>query len=87
MPEAKNQVDKVDITIRPIKVMNDLLGKEVVVVLKSGMTGMGMLRGFDSTLNLTLTDFKLLGSNHPLRPKPDQSVILRGDNILALYKR
>ncbi|MER3602200.1 MAG: RNA-binding protein [Nitrososphaerota archaeon] len=65
-----------------VKVLDESLGKQVLIKLKNGRVVRGTLRGYDEHMNLLLEKSEELsedGSGHPLG-----LIILRGDNVVLI---
>lgn len=73
--------------VRPGKFLSGLLCRELVILLKNGQTIIAVLNGYDQYLNLVLSDFKLIGGNLHLKPKKDQTIMVKGDSIFGIYGR
>ena len=67
---------------RPFDLLNDALGKEVLVELKGHLSFRGMLKAFDVHMNIVLENASQL-ENGELKTKYGK-LILRGDNILLI---
>ena len=67
---------------RPFDLLNDSLGKNVLVELKENVSVRGILRAFDVHMNLVLEDAEKLENGDP-RSKYGK-LLLRGDNVLLI---
>ncbi|MDG6221307.1 MAG: small nuclear ribonucleoprotein [Candidatus Thermoplasmatota archaeon] len=67
---------------KPLTVLNDARGKNIIACLRGGREYHGLLDGYDPHMNLVMknTDEKLNGekvANH-------QTIIVRGDNVIYI---
>ncbi len=69
-------------TNRPFDLLNDALGKEVLIVLKGNVSIRGTLRAFDVHMNVVLENAEEL-ENGNAKTRYGK-LILRGDNILLI---
>lgn len=67
---------------RPFDLLNDSIGKEVLVVLKGEVSMRGMLKAFDVHMNIVLENAEEL-EDGKLKTKYGK-LILRGDNVLLI---
>ncbi|MFH0714998.1 MAG: LSM domain-containing protein [Candidatus Diapherotrites archaeon] len=69
-------------TSRPFDLLNDSIGKEVLVVLKGDLRFRGTLKAFDVHMNIVLdgAEEMLNGESKTKYGK----LILRGDNVLLI---
>jgi len=67
---------------RPFDLLNDALGKDVLVVLKEDMKVRGKLVAFDVHMNLVLEGAETLENNEP-KTKYGK-LMVRGDNVLMI---
>ena len=67
---------------RPFDLLNDSLGKEVLVELKDGVSIRGTLKAFDVHMNVVLENAEQLINNEV--KKKFGKLILRGDNVVLL---
>ena len=67
---------------RPFDLLNESLGKSVLVELKGNVSVRGVLKAFDVHMNLTLEDAEKL-ENGETKSKYGK-VLLRGDNVLLI---
>ncbi len=67
---------------RPFDLLNDSLGKEVLVVLKGEISIRGMLKAFDVHMNIVLENAEEIVEGK-LKTKYGK-MILRGDNVLLI---
>ncbi len=67
---------------RPFDLLNDSLGKEVLVVLKGEISIRGMLKAFDVHMNIVLENAEELAEGK-IKTKYGK-MILRGDNVLLI---
>jgi small nuclear ribonucleoprotein len=65
-----------------VKILQDSLGKTVLVRLRGGKTLRGSLKGFDQHLNLVLEDANVI--NDPENIKELGIIIIRGDNVVII---
>ncbi|MEK6958010.1 MAG: LSm family protein [archaeon] len=67
---------------RPFDLLNDSLGKNVLVELKDSVSVRGTLQAFDVHMNLVLENAeKLVGGE---AKKKYGTLLLRGDNVLLI---
>jgi small nuclear ribonucleoprotein (snRNP)-like protein len=73
-------------TGRPLDVMEESLGGEVRVHLKSGETYHGELGGYDQHMNLVLepTDDEPTEPDDPGPTRIGVTTIIRGDNVVTI---
>ncbi len=69
-------------TNRPFDLLNDALGKNVLVELKGDIAFRGTLKAFDVHMNLMLEEAEKL-ENGETKSKYGR-VLLRGDNVLLI---
>jgi len=69
-------------TTRPFDLLNDSIGKDVLVVLKDNLKIRGTLKAFDVHMNIVLENAEIL-ENDEARTKYGK-IIVRGDNILLI---
>jgi len=69
-------------TTRPFDLLNDSIGKDVLVVLKENLKIRGTLKAFDVHMNIVLENAEIL-ENDEARTKYGK-IIVRGDNILLI---
>ncbi len=67
---------------RPFDLLNDSIGKTVLVVLKGNSSFRGTLRAFDVHMNLVLSDAEELFEGQT-KTKYGK-LVLRGDNVLLI---
>ncbi|HZX34019.1 MAG TPA: LSM domain-containing protein [archaeon] len=67
---------------RPFDLLNDSLGKNVLVELKGNVSFRGILKAFDVHMNLTLENAEKL-ENGEAKNKYGK-VLLRGDNVTLI---
>ena len=67
---------------RPFDLLNDSIGKPVLVVLKGNTSFRGTLKAFDVHMNLVLSDAEELQDGHT-KTKYGK-LVLRGDNVLLI---
>lgn len=70
------------IASRPFDLLNDSIGKPVLVILKGSLSFRGVLKAFDVHMNIVLSDAEEL-ENGALKTKYGK-VVLRGDNIILI---
>lgn len=64
------------------KVLEQSLGKVVLIKLRGGRTLRGMLEGFDQHVNLVLKDAENVSD--PENVEKIGTIILRGDNVIMI---
>ena len=69
-------------TTRPFDLLNDSIGKDVLVVLKDNLKIRGTLKAFDVHMNIVLENAEIL-ENDEARTKYGKIIVL-GDNILLI---
>ncbi len=69
-------------TTRPFDLLNDSVGKGVLVVLKGSVQIRGTLKAFDVHMNVVLEDAEEL-ENGETKTKYGK-LILRGDNVILI---
>ena len=67
---------------RPFDLLNDAIGKDVLVTLKGDSQVRGNLKAFDVHMNIVLENAEQL-ANGEVKTKFKQ-IILRGDNIILI---
>ena len=67
---------------RPFDLLNDAIGKDVLVTLKGDSQVRGTLKAFDVHMNIVLENAEQL-ANGEVKTKFRQ-IILRGDNIILI---
>ncbi len=65
-----------------VQVLEESLGKTVLVRLKGGRSLRGKLKGFDQHLNLVLEDSEDVSDSENI--KKLGSIIVRGDNVVII---
>ncbi len=65
---------------RPFDLLNDALGREVLVQLKNGMQIRGTLQAFDAHMNVVLDDAEELEGTEVKRKLG--KMLIRGDTII-----
>lgn len=65
---------------RPFDLLNEAIGKEVLIQLKNGMQIRGVLTAFDAHMNVTLDDAEELDGVEVKRKLG--KIIVRGDTII-----
>ena len=69
-------------TSRPFDLLNENIGKEVLVVLKDNINFRGTLKAFDIHMNIVLENAAEL-ENGEMKKKYGK-LILRGDNVVLI---
>ncbi len=69
-------------TSRPFDLLNDSIGKEVLVVIKGNVRIRGTLKAFDVHMNIVLDNAEEI-ENGESKTKYGK-LILRGDNVLLI---
>jgi len=64
------------------RVLEQSLGKTVLIKLRGGRTLRGMLEGFDQHVNLVLKDAENISD--PNKVETIGTIILRGDNVVMI---
>jgi small nuclear ribonucleoprotein len=64
-----------------IKVLDESLGKIVLIKLKGGKTFKGILEGFDQHMNIVIKESEELDEE---KPKELGTIIVRGDNVVII---
>ncbi len=64
-----------------VKMLDESLGKTVLIKLKGGKVIRGLLQGFDQHMNLVLEDSEELLDD---KPQPLGTIIVRGDNVVFI---
>lgn len=67
---------------RPFDLLNESIGKQVLVLLKDSITIRGKLKAFDVHMNIVLDEAETL-ENNETKIKYGK-LIVRGDNILMI---
>ncbi len=67
---------------RPFDLLNDSIGKPILVILKGDAAFRGTLKAFDVHMNIVLSDAESL-ENNQTKTKYGK-LILRGDNVLLI---
>ncbi|PIN85069.1 MAG: small nuclear ribonucleoprotein [Candidatus Diapherotrites archaeon CG11_big_fil_rev_8_21_14_0_20_37_9] len=67
---------------RPFDLLNEAIGKNVLVELKGNIAVRGVLKAFDIHMNLTLESAEKLENGEP--KSKYEKVLLRGDNVLLI---
>lgn len=69
-------------TNRPFDLLNDSIGKQVLVELKDKVSIRGVLKAFDVHMNIVLESAELLEGSEV--SKKFGKLILRGDNVVLI---
>jgi len=69
-------------TNRPFDLLNDSVGKEVLVLLKGDLSIRGVLKAFDVHMNILLENAEEF-QNSQIKKKYGK-LILRGDNVILI---
>jgi small nuclear ribonucleoprotein len=71
---------------RPLDILNNALGKPVIIKLKGNRSFRGTLDGYDIHMNLVLDDAEELLNNesNDENIKKLGSVVVRGDNVVYI---
>lgn len=69
-------------TARPFDLLNDSIGKEVLVILKDNVQIRGTLKAFDVHMNIVLDGAEELADGEA--KKKYGKLMVRGDNILLV---
>lgn len=75
-------MSKVATMMKPLNVLNQAVGSNVMVVLKGGREYRGILDGYDPHMNLVLRNAEERLDGQPTRSL--SVVIVRGDNIIYI---
>ena len=75
-------MSKVATMMKPLNVLNQAVGSNVMVVLKGGREYRGMLDGYDPHMNLVLRNAEERLDGQPTRSL--NVVIVRGDNVIYI---
>lgn len=75
-------MSKVATMMKPLNVLNQAVGSNVMVVLKGGREYRGMLDGYDPHMNLVLRNAEERLDGQPTRSL--SVVIVRGDNVIYI---
>lgn len=67
---------------RPFDMLNESIGKDVLLILKDSMTVRGKLVAFDVHMNIVLEKAETLENNEP-KTKYGK-LMVRGDNVLMI---
>jgi small nuclear ribonucleoprotein len=65
-----------------VKVLDESVGKVVLIKLKGGKMIRGLLQGFDQHMNLSLEKAEEVAEDG--KPSPLGTLIVRGDNIIMV---
>ena len=75
-------MSKVATMMKPLNVLNQAVGSNVMVVLKGGREYRGILDGYDPHMNLVLRNAEERLDGQPTRSL--DVVIVRGDNVIYI---
>lgn len=75
-------MSKVATMMKPLNVLNQAVGSNVMVVLKGGREYRGILDGYDPHMNLVLRNAEERLGGQPTRSL--SVVIVRGDNVIYI---
>ncbi len=75
-------MSKVATMMKPLNVLNQAVGSNVMVVLKGGREYRGILDGYDPHMNLVLRNAEERLDGQPTRSL--NVVIVRGDNVIYI---
>lgn len=75
-------MSKVATMMKPLNVLNQVVGSNVMVVLKGGREYRGILDGYDPHMNLVLRNAEERLDGQPTRSL--SVVIVRGDNVIYI---
>lgn len=75
-------MSKVATMMKPLNVLNQAVGSNVMVVLKGGREYRGILDGYDPHMNLVLRNAEERLDGQPTRSI--SVVIVRGDNVIYI---
>ncbi len=75
-------MSKVATMMKPLNVLNQAVGSNVMVVLKGGREYRGILDGYDPHMNLVLRNAEERLDGQPMRGL--SVVIVRGDNVIYI---
>lgn len=75
-------MSKVATMMKPLNVLNQAVGSNVMVVLKGGREYRGILDGYDPHMNLVLRNAEECLDGQPTRSL--SVVIVRGDNVIYI---
>lgn len=67
---------------RPLDVLNNALGKPVIIKLKGDRSFRGTLEGYDIHMNLVLNNAEELSNGESVRKTG--TVVVRGDNVVYI---
>ena len=65
-----------------VKILEESLGRVVLIKLKGGKVFRGSLQGFDQHMNLTLSDSQEILSDD--KTEDLGTIIVRGDNVILI---